>query len=395
MSLPLLFKCPGALPVVLVAQFLSAIADNALLFVALAVLKSDHYAAWAAPLLQEFFVAAYIVLAPFAGPFSDALPKGRVMLICNGVKGLGALGMVLGLNPFLAYGLVGLGAAAYSPAKYGILSELTAPAQLVKANSWMESSTIAAILIGAVAGGTLSDWSVPGALLLVVACYGAAAAANLLIPRGTAERTVTSLSLFALSRGFVAGCRTLWRVPDARFSVIGTSLFWGGVSTMRILLVAWVPVALGITTHRMPAYLTAMVAVGIIVGALMAARFITVERADRAMPAGILIGVALCLLAGTASLGMSFALMLLLGTCGGFYVVPLNALLQKRGHETVGAGNAIALQNLADNAFMLVMTGLYTVAAYADVGVRVTAVVFGVGLSAAIGVLWWRRARMG
>jgi LPLT family lysophospholipid transporter-like MFS transporter len=287
---------------VLGAQFLSAIADNALLFAALAVVKGDHYAVWTAPLLQEFFVAAYIVLAPFAGPFSDALPKGRVMLICNGIKALGAGGMLLGFNPFLAYGLVGLGAAAYSPAKYGILSELTAPAQLVRANSWMESSTIAAILIGAVAGGTLSDWSVPGALVLVVACYGAAAGANLMIPRGRVERCAANLSLFALSRGFVAACRTLWRLPDARFSVIGTSLFWGGASTMRFLLVAWVPVALGIATNRMPAYLTGMVAVGIIVGALMAARFITVERADRAMPAGMLIGVALCLLAGTGNL---------------------------------------------------------------------------------------------
>ena len=384
-----------AILAVLGAQFLSAIADNALLFGALAVLKSDHYAAWTVPLLQEFFVAAYIVLAPFAGPFSDALPKGRVMLICNGIKCIGTAGMLLGVNPFLAYGLVGLGAAGYSPAKYGILTELVTPTQLVKANSWMESSTIAAILIGAVAGGRLADWNVHGTLVLVVACYGAAAAATLLIPRGTGERTLASLSLLSLSRGFIAACRRLWRVPDARFSVIGTSLFWGGASTMRFLLVAWVPVALGITTNRMPAYLTGMVAVGIVVGALLAARFITVERADRAMPAGLLIGLALCLLAGTGSLGVAFALMLVLGACGGFYVVPLNALLQRRGHETVGAGTAIALQNLGDNAFMLVMTGLYTIAAHAGVGVRGTAMEFGLGLSAAIGVLWWRRARMG
>src|ERR1700730_9622244 len=168
---------------VLAAQFLSALAANALLFGALALLRIDHYPAWTEPLLQEFFVAAFIILAPFAGPFADALPKGRVMLISNGLKLAGVLGMWAGLNPFLAYGLVGIGAAAYSPAKYGILAELTSAAQLVKANSLIESSTIAAILVGAIAGGMLADWSVPGALAVVTVCYGAAAAANLLIPR--------------------------------------------------------------------------------------------------------------------------------------------------------------------------------------------------------------------
>jgi LPLT family lysophospholipid transporter-like MFS transporter len=161
---------------VLASQFLSALADNALLFVALALLKINHYAEWTQPVLQEFFVAAYIVLAPFAGPLADCLPKGRAMLIANGLKFVGAVGICIGLNPFLAYGFVGIGAAAYSPAKYGILSELTTTAQLVKANSLIESSTIAAILVGAIAGGTLADWNVQGALWLVAACYALAAA---------------------------------------------------------------------------------------------------------------------------------------------------------------------------------------------------------------------------
>src|SRR5580704_7535975 len=165
----------GGMVAVLAAQFLSALADNALLFGALALLRIDHYPAWTEPLLQEFFVAAYIVLAPFAGPFADALPKGRVMLISNALKFGGALCMCLGVNPFLAYGLVGAGAAAYSPAKYGILTELTSAALLVKANSLMESSTIAAILAGAILGGTLADWSVAGTLVVVTACYAAAA----------------------------------------------------------------------------------------------------------------------------------------------------------------------------------------------------------------------------
>src|SRR6202453_2946917 len=179
---------------VLAAQFLSAMADNALLFATLALLKARLYPQWTEPLLQEFFVAAYILLAPFAGPFADALPKGRVMLISNGLKLAGSLGICLGVNPFLAYGLVGVGAAMYSPAKYGILSELTSADQLVKANGLMESSTIAAILIGAVAGGTLADWSVPAALALVTGCYGAAALSNLLMPRLPAARGVAKLS---------------------------------------------------------------------------------------------------------------------------------------------------------------------------------------------------------
>src|ERR1700722_6555473 len=187
---------------VLAAQFLSALADNALLFAALALLRLDRYPAWTAPLLQEFFVGAFIILAPFAGPFADSLPKGRVMLLANGLKLVGALGICLGLNPFLAYGLVGVGAAAYSPAKYGILSELTSKENLVKANSLIESSTIAAILAGAIAGGALSDWSVSGALALVTVCYGVAAAANLLIPRLPPAHRLASFSVTEVFRDF-------------------------------------------------------------------------------------------------------------------------------------------------------------------------------------------------
>ncbi len=372
---------------VLCAQFLSALADNALLFTALALLSRDRYPAWSAPLLQEFFVAAYIVLAPFAGPFADSLPKGRVMLLANAAKLLGALAMLARVNPFVAYGLVGVGAAAYSPAKYGILSELTTPAQLVKANGLMESSTIAAILIGAVAGGAFSDWSVTGALAIVSACYAVAVLANLLVPRTAAAIPLKRLALTPMLREFTHALRELMRVPDARFSVIGTSLFWGTGSTMRFLLVAWVPVALNITTHRMPAYLNAMVAGGVVLGAVLAARFITLERVNRSLPAGVMLGVILCLLAGTSRQSTAYGLMILLGTCGGLFVVPLNALLQQRGHDSVGSGNAIAIQNLGENSMMLVMVGLYTLTAHARVPVGTTAIGFGVALTLAIGIL--------
>src|SRR5437868_3092197 len=242
---------------VVVAQFLSAMADNALLFGALALLRAAHYPAWTEPLLQEFFVAAFIILAPFAGPFADALPKGRVMLISNGLKLAGALGMWMGLNPFLTYGLVGAGAAAYSPAKYGILSELVSVDQLVKANGLLESSTIAAILAGAIAGGALADWSVWGTLGVVTACYGAAAAANLLIPRLPPAHVPSSFSLGSMLRDFGGAVRTMVKTADTRFSMVGTSLFWGAGGTLRFLLVAWVPIALGVTNNKMPAFLNA------------------------------------------------------------------------------------------------------------------------------------------
>ncbi len=376
---------------VLGAQFLSALADNALLFGAVAMLKAGNYPAWTTPLLQEFFVGAFILLAPFAGSFADSFPKGRVMLVANGLKFAGATGMVLGLNPFLAYALVGVGAATYSPAKYGILTELTSPAQLVKANGLMESSTIAAILIGAVAGGLLADWNISGALVSVVICYAAAAAANLFIPHIAPGKSLASFAPLPLVRSFFAASRDLFRIPDARLSVVGTSLFWSAGSTMRLLLLAWVPVALGVTTNSMPALLNAALAVGIVLGAALAGRFISLDRADRALPAGVLIGFAVCALAGTQSTTLAFALMVVMGACGGFYVVPLNALLQERGHASVGSGNAIAFQNFCENVLMLVLIGLYTLAVRAGVSVQTTALVFGAGLSLAIALLWWRR----
>jgi len=380
-----------AMMAVLAAQFLSALADNALLFGALALLRTDHYPAWTAPLLQEFFAGAFILLAPFVGPFADSMSKGRVMLIANGLKLMGALGMCLGLNPFFAYGLVGLGAATYSPAKYGILSELTDAEQLVKANSLMESSTIVAILGGAILGGTLADWSVPGALISVVICYAGAATANLLIPRLPPAHPLQTRALSGIVRDFLGAVGALSGIRDARFSMIGTSVFWGAGTTMRFLLVAWVPVALGIGSNRMPAYLNAAVAVGIVAGAALAAKFVTLEKVDRALPAGVLIGVAVCALSVTTSVPVAFAVMTVVGACGGFFVVPLNALLQERGHESVGAGHAIAVQNLAENTAMLLLLGVYTLAVRAGAPVGATAAGFGAVLSVAIGALWMQR----
>ncbi|KVP39919.1 lysophospholipid transporter LplT [Burkholderia ubonensis] len=345
---------------VLSAQFLSALADNALLFAAIALLKANGAPGWYTPLLQEFFLVAYIVLAPFVGHFADAWPKGRVMLAANALKLAGAGAMLAGANPLLAYGLVGVGAATYSPAKYGILSELVTKDKLVKANGLLEGSTIAAILLGVVLGGYLADQGAQLAVSFTVGMYFLAALANLRIPALAPASTGRLRSPAELVREFWSAVRTLMKNPDGRFTLLGTSVFWGTGSTLRFLLVAWVPVALGIMDTSTPANLSGAVAIGIALGAAAAARFVTLDRVNRALPAGIALGVLIMAFAHVTSLPLAIGLLVVVGVCGGFYVVPLNALLQEKGHETVGAGSAIAVQNFFENLLMLVMVGAYT-----------------------------------
>ena len=372
---------------VLVAQFLSALADNALLFAAIALLQAHAAPSWQTPLLQAAFVIAFIFMAPFVGPLADAFPKGRVMLVANTMKFGGAAAMLLGLHPLIAYNLVGLGAAAYSPAKYGILSELVGQERLVKANGLIEGSTIVAILLGAVAGGKLAATSVTTALIVICACYLLAAGANALIPRLPIAHPLTHFSPRVLARDFWAGVRTLMRNRDARFSLLGTSVFWGAGSTLRLLLVAWVPVALGIVDLSMPANLSGAVAIGIAIGAAGAASFVSLDKVNRALPAGILLGIIILLFAQVTNIYIAIALLVLLGACGGFYVVPLNALLQERGHETVGAGHAVAVQNFVENFVMLGLVGLYTAMDRGGMPVVQSATVFGGVVLAAISAL--------
>ncbi len=374
------------------AQFLSAFGDNALLFATLAVLKQQFYPDWSQPVLQMVFVGAYILFAPFVGQIADSFAKGRVMMLANGLKLAGAGIICLGLNPFVGYTLVGIGAAAYSPAKYGILGELTTGDRLVKANGIMESSTIAAILLGSVAGGVLADWHILAALGVCVLVYAGAVVANLFIPKLAPARPGQSWRFTPMTRSFFTACRTLWRKGETRFSLVGTSLFWGAGVTLRFLLVLWVPVALGITDNATPTYLNAMVAVGIVVGAGAAAKLVTLETVARCMPAGILIGVGVLLFALQHALLPSYALLMLIGVLGGFFVVPLNALLQERGKQTVGAGNAIAVQNLGENTAMLLMLGLYSLAVKTGAPIVGIGVGFGVVFALAISALWvWQR----
>ncbi len=377
---------------VLVSQFFSAFADNALLFAILAQLKAQFYPDWSQPILQIVFVLAYILLAPFVGQIADRFPKDRVMLFANSFKLLGAFTICLGYDPFLGYALVGVGAASYSPAKYGILVELTDGDHLVKANGLMEASTIIAILTGSVVGGFLSDWNLAIALLVCALMYGIAVVANFFIPRLSAVRRDKGWNLKKMLTDFASACCILWHNKGARFSLIGTSLFWGAGITLRFLLVLWVPVVLGISDNSTPTILNVMVAAGIIIGAGAAARFITLKTVHRCMPAGVLIGVMVVIFAVQHSIWASYVLLIILGIFGGLFIVPLNALLQESGRQTIGVGYAIAVQNLGENIAMLLMLGLYSLVIKIGVPVVTTGIGFGTLLALTITSLWiWNR----
>jgi MFS transporter, LPLT family, lysophospholipid transporter len=352
---PLLSLPMGA---VLLAQFFSAFADNALLITAIALVKSQGHLGWI-PLLQAFFVIPFILLAPFVGALADAFPKGRVMLFANGLKMTGAVSMAAGLHPLLCYGMAGIGAAAYSPAKYGILSQLFGPDKLVKANGMLEGSTIVAILLGVLVGGWLADQSLAWAFTGVISFYALAAVINLLIPRLPPEHPLERFAFMALLREFLDSLRSLWRDSDTRFSLIGTSLFWGTGSTLRLLLFAWVPVALGIASNQMPANLMGVVSIGIVIGAALAGLLIRLENVNRALIGGLLLGPLVLLFAQQTTLLNTVLLLVAIGAAGGLFVVPLNALLQEHGHRSVGAGHALAVQNLWENLAMLAFVGAY------------------------------------
>lgn len=373
---------------VLSAQFLSAFGDNALLITAIGLVKAQGHPDWI-PLLQAFFVIPFILLAPFVGALADAFPKGRVMFFANGLKLVGAGSMAAGLPPLLCYGLAGVGAAAYSPAKYGILSQLFSAEKLVKANGLLEGSTIVAILLGVLAGGWLADQGLELAFAGVIGVYALAAAVNLLIPRLSPEKALAGIDVIGLLKEFLAGVRGLWQDRDARFSLLGTSVFWGTGSTLRLILFAWVPVALGITSNQMPANLMGVVSIGIVLGAGLAGALVRLQQVNRALLGGLLLGPLVLLFAGQTSLIPAALVLAAIGAAGGFFVVPLNALLQERGHHSIGAGRALAVQNLWENLAMLGFVGAYALLE----GVPVVQVAMGFGTVVLLGItmLAWNR----
>lgn len=395
LGMPLL---SGGMLAVLVAQFLSALADNAALIAAIAIVKSQGLASLV-PMLQDAFVAPFILLAPFAGQFADGFPKARVMLAANLVKFCGALAMALGANPLAAYGLIGIGATMYSPAKYGILAQMFGPAALVRANGMMEGSTIVAILTGVLLGGWLADHSLARFHTLALAfagvmlAYGLAAVANLFIPRLPAEHPGAEFHPWLLLRKFRAALALMFKNPDARFSLLGTSIFWGSGITLRLMLFAWVPAALLISDNQTPANLMGAVSVGIVLGAGAAGLWISLARVNRALIGGLLLGPVILALGFVHNLTAAAIFMVAIGACGGLFVVPLNALLQERGHRTIGAGKALAVQNFSENLAMLIFVALYGAAIALHIPVIAASIGFGLLLLAFIGALAWLRFR--
>jgi LPLT family lysophospholipid transporter-like MFS transporter len=292
----------------------------------------------------------------------------------------------LSVNPLAAYGMTGVGAAMYSPAKYGILSQMFGSAKLVRANGMLEGSTIVAILLGVLAGGWLADHSLSWAFTSVLCAYGFAAAVNFLIPRLPPEHEHDGFYPVHLVKAFIGAMSSLLKDKDARFSLIGTSVFWGSGTTLRLMLFAWVPAALLITDNQTPANLMGVVSIGIVIGAGLAGAWITLASVNRALIGGVLLGPVILALSFVGNLHVAMLCMILIGLAGGFFVVPLNALLQERGHESMGAGSALAVQNFVENIAMLIFVGGYSAAA-AFVPVTISVLGFGFILLAAIGVL--------
>jgi MFS transporter, LPLT family, lysophospholipid transporter len=374
LDLPLL---SSAMIAVLLAQFLSALADNALLIAAIAIVK-QRGAQRLVPVLQEFFVIPFILLAPFVGSIADAWPKGRVMFAANSLKLIGAVMMFAGASPLASYAVVGVGAAAYSPAKYGILAQLFGPERLVRANGMLEGSTIAAILLGVIIGGWLADVSINMALAGVAGCYTAAAIANLFIPLLAPEHRLQYWNVLHLATDFWRSAKALFIDRDGKFTLLGTSIFWGSGTTLRLLLFAWVPVALGVADNQTPANLMGVVSIGIVAGATAAGLWVRLDTVNRALIAGLLLGPLVIALSQVTTIGGAALLLGAIGFCGGFFVVPLNALLQERGHQMIGAGHALAVQNFFENVMMLGFVGLYALAT--QYGVPAIESAFGFGI---------------
>ena len=393
---------------ILAAQFFSALADNVLLFAAIALLQLVNAPSWHTPLLQESFIISYIVLAPFVGAFSDSLPKGRVMFISNSIKLAGCFAMLCGLNPLIAYGLVGFGAAAYSPAKYGILTEFLPPEKLVLANSWMEGLTVGAIVLGAVIGGILISpaianemlkwWDIPFietgidtppelAITVVAVLYVLASLFNLYIPRLPIDHTPLSSSPVFLVKEFVHCFKLLWKDPLGQVSLAVTTLFWGTGATLRLMVLAWAGIALHYDIGQ-AAKLTAWVAIGIAVGAVLAARYIKISHAVNVLPVGIAMGGVVLLMTMIHTPLIAVLLLIAIGAMGGFFVVPMNALLQHRGHLLMGSGSSIAVQNFNENLSIFVMLAGYAAMEKLGFGMNTIIIVFGLLLSGIMAALY-------
>lgn len=396
---------PRGFGIVIGAQFASALADNALLIVAIALLAQQGFAVWWAPLLKFGFTLAYVVFAPWVGPLADAFAKGRVMAAMNLVKILGLLMLAAGLHPVLALAVVGVGAAAYAPAKYGLITELAEPEALVKANGWIEITVVSAALLGAVLGGVLvspvwlaSDLAsacdglqlpadkLTGSLATLLLIYVLSSLLNAGIPDSGRRQRSEAHDPATLLREFRTANRTLWRDREGGLSLAATTLFWGAGATLQFAVLRWAGEALALPLSQ-AAYLQAAVAVGVIAGAAAAGRWLALHQARHGLWAGVALGLLMPVVAQVCDLAMAVVLLVLVGAVGGAMVVPLNALLQHRGATLLSAGRSIAVQGFNENLSVLVMLASYAGCEAAGVPIEVTLSGLGLLVAGAIALL--------
>ena len=399
---------PASFLLLLAAQFASALADNALLIVTIDLLQQRAMPGWLAPLLKVAFIAAYVVLAPFVGPLADAFPKARLMTCMNAVKIGGVLALIFGVHPVVAFLVVGLGAAAYAPAKYGLATELVRCDRLVVANAWIETAAVTAVLLGTGLGGFLvSPWLLAHAghvvadafdpvlpsLLILLSVYLLAGMLNLGVPDSGVRHEIESLRPRAMLRDFARSNRRLWRDPDGGLSLAVTTLFWGVGATLQFALLRWARECMHLGLDR-AAFVQAAVAVGVIAGAVAAGRWVPLAHAKRMLPAGVLFGLLMITVPFITQLPLAVAVLVAVGVVGGLMVVPLNALLQERGNALLSAGRSIAVQGGNENASVLVCLGVYCALVALDVPLAVLMGGLGASVAAALAALILReRAR--
>ena len=395
--------------IIMAAQFFSSLADSALLVAAIALLLQADAPSWLTPYLKFFFVVSYVLLAPYVGAFADWLPKGHVMFIANTVKIVGCVMMLWGVDPLAAYAVVGLGAAAYSPAKYGILTEYLPHRRLVVANGWIEGLTVASILLGTVLGGVLIHAKVSGVLLhfdfplidtpidtpaeaaiaVIVVVYAIAALFNLQVPRtGAVLKPLPSHPADTL-RDFARCVRHLWRDRLGQISLAVTTLFWGAGATLQFIVIEWARAALGFDLSK-AAMLQGVTAFGIALGAVLASLWVALDRSLRVIPLGIAMGLIIIVMNFVGQVWLAIVLMVLIGALAGFFVVPMNALLQHRGHHLVGAGRSIAVQNFNENTSILIMIALYSLLLNVGHSIYFVIWVFGLFVAGTMTLVqWW------
>jgi len=413
------------------AQFFSSLADNALLIAAIALLAQLHAPAWMTPLLKLFFVLSYVVLAAFVGAFADSRPKGNVMFITNTIKFVGCVVMLFGSHPLFAYAIVGLGAAAYSPAKYGILTELLPPEKLVAANGWIEGLTVGSIILGTVLGGVLIsntvsqsllsldlpaidtgvDTPAESAIMIIMMIYIIAALINLKIPDTGARYVSQKANPIDLIKDFTVCFKTLWNDRLGQISLAVTTLFWGAGATLQFIVIKWAQIALHMSLSQ-GAILQAISAVGVAGGAVWAAWRIPLRNSLNVLPYGIAMGLVVCVMAiynsdmlpnttvmtiGKLEISLNllpaYFLLILVGWLAGYFVVPMNALLQHRGHVLMSAGHSIAVQNFNENISVLMMLLIYSLLIWLDVPIYAVIIGFGVTVSLIMWLVIKRHAR--